>query len=223
MKHERVRAAFAEKNETITSQLAKAGLSVDDLHVLFVTYKDEDRLELFAKKTSGNTYRLLTSYKVCARSGQLGPKRRQGDNQVPEGFYQIDRFNPQSNFHLSLGLNYPNASDRVKATSKDPGGDIFIHGSCVTIGCLPMTDDKINEIYAYAVHARNNGQSNIPVYIFPFRMTDENMSRYSDLFKNSPAIVEFWRNIRPGYQSFNSTAKEIQFTVKDKGNYEFSR
>jgi murein L,D-transpeptidase YafK len=219
MKHERVRAAFSEKNETIRSQLAKAGLSADDLYVLFVAYKDEDQLELFVKKKSDDAYRLLTSYEVCARSGKLGPKRRQGDNQVPEGFYHIDRFNPQSNFHLSLGLNYPNALDQIKATSKDPGGEIFIHGACVTIGCLPMTDEKIKEIYAYAVYARNNGQGNIPVYIFPFRMTDENMDRYSTSFRNNSSVVQFWQNIRPGFEKFKKSKKELRVTVDFNGRY----
>ncbi len=220
-KHERVNDAFLKKEEVIISQLKTLGLARSDFHLLLVAYKDDDRLELFAKKKSDNAYRLLVSYDVCARSGNLGPKRRQGDSQVPEGFYHIDRFNPKSNFHLSLGLNYPNASDHIKATAKDPGGDIFIHGACVTIGCLPMTDDKIKEIYLYAVYARNNGQQKIPVYIFPFRMTEENMKKYSSEHKSDPTMVAFWRELKVGYDKFDRSKTELTVTVTNDGDYVF--
>ena len=76
-------------------------------------------------------------YPLAATSGQLGPKRHTGDCQVPEGFYEIYRFNPQSNFHLSLGLNYPNTADRALGEPA-PGSDIFIHGGAVTMGYLPV-------------------------------------------------------------------------------------
>ncbi len=220
-KHERVREALQEKQEIISNRVKTIGLTLSDFNVLIVAYKDEDRLEIFAKKRSTDVYRFLVAYDVCARSGQLGPKRRQGDNQVPEGFYHIDRFNPKSNFHLSLGLNYPNASDRIKATSEDAGGDIFIHGACVTIGCLPMTDDKIKEIYAYAVHARNNGQKDIPVYIFPFRMTEERMRHYLDSYKDRPAITDFWQNIKTGFDKFDKDKTELVINAKKNGDYVF--
>ncbi len=220
-KNERVRNAFDEKKDIVTRQLKTIGLMPDDFHLLVVAYKDEDRLELFAKKKSSDTYRLLISYDVCARSGTLGPKRRQGDGQVPEGFYHIDRFNPKSKFHLSLGVDYPNRSDRIKSTSKDPGGDIFIHGDCVTIGCLPMTDDKIKEIYIYAAHAKNNGQHTIPVYIFPFQMTDANMSKYALLHDGNPEMVAFWKQIKPGYDRFSSNHQELAIKINSHGDYVF--
>lgn len=106
-------------------------------------------------------FRLIKDYQICSLSGELGPKRQQGDLQVPEGFYWIDRFNPASNFYLSLGINYPNQFDRILGKSGELGGDIFIHGGCVTIGCIPITDDKIKELYLIAVEAKSNGQDGV--------------------------------------------------------------
>lgn len=175
-RYKRVRTAIDEKSELLKSQLQKKDLELDNFHLLMVAYKASDEFELYVKENTSETYEHLKTYEICSKSGKLGPKRKQGDLQVPEGFYHIDRFNPYSNFYLSLGINYPNASDRIVSKASNLGGDIFIHGECVTIGCLPMTTDKIKEIYMYAVHARNNGQSQIPVYIFPYRMSKTIMS-----------------------------------------------
>jgi murein L,D-transpeptidase YafK len=177
-KHERVRTAIKEKQGLIEKELKDHLISIDNLKLLIIAYKDNDLVDIYAKTVKLGTYKKIRSYDVCSRSGQLGPKRQQGDGQVPEGFYHIDRFNPSSSFYLSLGLNYPNLADKRKSKARDLGRDIFIHGSCVTIGCLPMTDNFIKEIYLLAVYARNNGQHKIPVYIFPFRMTDQNMTTY---------------------------------------------
>jgi murein L,D-transpeptidase YafK len=151
----------------------------------------------------------------------LGPKREEGDYQVPEGFYYIDRFNPASSYYLSLGINYPNLSDRRKSTATNPGGDIFIHGSCVTIGCIPMTDDKIKEIYLYAINAKNNGQNKIQVYIFPFRMTDQNFNRFRKEYSNNTGLIDFWTNLKTGYDKFEKYKKELDISVNDAGDYVF--
>ncbi len=95
-----------------------------------------------------------------------------GDYQVPEGFYYINEFNPRSLYHLSLGLNYPNASDRMLCDMSQPGGDIYIHGSCVTTGCIPITDGQIEELYVLAAHAKDMGQDFIPVHIFPVNFSN---------------------------------------------------
>ena len=222
-KFERVRAAFLEKENVIQQQLKVNGLQPGNFKLLVVAYKAEDEIELYVKKESESVYNKLISYEVCAKSGQLGPKRKQGDLQVPEGFYHIDRFNTTSNFHLSLGVNYPNESDRKKSTAEHLGGDIFIHGSCVTIGCLPMTDDKIKEIYLYAVLARNNGQLEIPVYIFPFKMTDSNFDNYKAMaiYKENVQLIDFWKNLKSGFDKFQKEKAELKVTVDKNGNYLF--
>ncbi len=220
-KYEKVRTAFREKEMIVGQRLSENNLEKNNLNILIAVYKETDEFEVFAKKKTESEYRLLSSYHICSRSGQPGPKRKQGDGQVPEGFYKIVQFNPVSNFYLSLGLNYPNQADRKKTTAADPGGNIFIHGSCVTIGCLPMTDDKIKEIYVYAVLAKNNGQSDIPVYIFPFRMTDQNFSSYKEKYNNNKELIDFWTNLKSGYDRFSTEKEALKITVDANGDYRF--
>jgi murein L,D-transpeptidase YafK len=117
-------------------------------------------------------FKLLHTHLFCTNSGIPGPKLKEGDLQIPEGIYHISHFNPQSKFYLSVGLNYPNASDKILSDKQQPAGSIYIHGSCVRIGCIPITDDKIKELYVLAVKAMNNGQQKIPVHISPIRLTD---------------------------------------------------
>lgn len=220
-RYPRVRSAIEEKNAGMESRLRGHGLDKDHFHLVMIAYKAEGILELHVKNKDGERYQKLTEYRVCARSRQLGPKRRQGDRQVPEGFYYIDRFNPSSNYHLSLGIDYPNRSDRIKSTHDNLGGDIFIHGSCVTIGCLPMTDDKIKEIYLYAVYARNNGQDRIPVYIFPFRMEQRQADAYTGRYRGNVELTEFWKNLQAGYTLWKNAGKELSFTIDSQGDYRF--
>ncbi|MEX2231454.1 MAG: L,D-transpeptidase family protein [Cyclobacteriaceae bacterium] len=220
-KYARVREAIKDKETLIAENLKNTGLSFDNLNILLVAFKAEDELLLYVKKKNETTYKILLTYGVCARSGQLGPKRKQGDYQVPEGFYHINIFNPTSNFFLSLGINYPNLSDKRKSKAHDLGGNIFIHGSCVTIGCLPMTDDKIKEIYLYAAHAKKNGQLKIPVYIFPFRMTDQNFNVYKAQYKDEVSLIDFWTNLKDGYDKFETEKRELKVSVAANGDYIF--
>src|SRR5690606_40100008 len=147
----------------------------------------EKIIEVWVKGHNTTTYQLLCRYDCCTTSGTLGPKRREGDLQIPEGVYHINHFNPQSNFHLSLGINYPNASDKILSDPSKPGGAIYIHGNCVTIGCIPITDDKIKELYIMAVEAKNSGQQKIPVYIFPSRLDPAGMAALKREYNDNPA------------------------------------
>ena len=217
----RVQEALRKKADLLDRKLGAQGLKSGSLNILIVAYKSEAALDLYAKAPDAASYRKLASYPICWVSGDLGPKRRQGDGQVPEGFYRIERFNPASNFHLSLGLDYPNAADKLKSSARNLGGDIFIHGSCVTIGCLPMTDAVIDEIYLYAVYARNSGQRAIPVYVFPFRMTPENMKKYEAVYRKRPEQLAFWRNLQQGYDRFTASGKALAVTVLKNGDYAF--
>jgi len=219
---DRVKVASAEKEKSLVENLRQYGLDKSDLHILIIAYKAEMELELYAKKCSDETYVLIATYTICKSSGTLGPKRQQGDEQVPEGFYHINRFNPKSQFYLSLGINYPNASDKILTHNPDdPGDNILIHGACVTIGCLPMTDDKIKEIYLYALWARNNKQTHIPVYIFPFRMTETKFHAYSLVYAGKPELLRFWKNLRTGYNMFISEKRALDVSVNKRGEYVF--
>lgn len=219
LRYERVREAMKEKKHTVYKHLNASKLAIENFELLLVAYKEEGQLEVYAKAKNGTSFNNLTTYPICAKSGVLGPKRMEGDKQVPEGFYHINRFNPSSQFHLSLGLNYPNASDKVLSDKQKPGSEIFVHGHCVTVGCLPMTDDKIKEIYLMAVYAKENGQQKIPVYIFPFRMNDENMKTHLTNPDNR-MHSEFWGNLKQGYDAFNKSKQALRFTTNPKGKYQ---
>jgi murein L,D-transpeptidase YafK len=220
-RYKHVRVAIREKEKLLVEDLKKEDIKIKELNILLVAYKAEGEVELFVKTKREHNYRKLASYNVCYSSGMLGPKRRQGDYQVPEGFYFIDRFNPASSYYLSLGLSYPNLSDKIKSEASNLGGDIFIHGSCVSIGCLPMTDDKIKEIYWYAINARNNGQQRIPVYVFPFKMADANFQEYKVRYQNSNELIDFWTNLKTGYDLFSKEKKELKISYAEYGDYKF--
>ena len=222
-KYPRVRNAYHEKEALLTRRLKEHNLSLDNLNILIMAYKTECVMDIYAKKREDKVYKKITTYKICARSGSLGPKRHQGDLQIPEGFYHINHFNPTSNYHLSLMINYPNHSDKLKSKASHLGGNICIHGNCVTVGCLPMTDDKIKEIYIYAIQARQSGQEKIPVYIFPFKFSDEKNKNYSETYRAYPNILDFWKNLETGYNLFIKDLKELNISVDKLGNYQFSK
>ena len=192
----RVRTAQATTGAVMAGHLHTLGLAPQRLEIFLRLIKTNRELEVWGRMPGAGPFALLHTYPLAATSGHLGPKRRAGDCQVPEGYYEIDRFNPQSNFHLSLGLNYPNAADRALG-EPEPGGDIFIHGGEVTVGCLPITDAGIEEVYLLAVMARAAGQTVIPVHIFPFPVTEAELAR-----RSASPHQAFWRGLRPGYAYF---------------------
>ena len=177
--------------------------------IYFRAFKQEKVLELWAGSKRGGSLRLVKSYRIAGMSGGPGPKRMKGDKQVPEGVYSIDRFNPLSRFHLSLGINYPNASDRARTTAADPGHDIFIHGNKVSIGCLAMTDAVIEEIYVIANSVRRHGA--IRVDIFPFRM---------DVKFNPPkAHAELWSELQAVFLAFENGKVVPRVKISGDGRY----
>lgn len=220
-KYERVKTAYKEKEAIVQKKLGELNLNLNNLNILITVFKSEQEMVIYAKDKTEKKYKLLAVYPICASSGELGPKRMQGDGQVPEGFYYIERYNPSSSYHLSLGVSYPNKSDQIKSTASNLGGDIFIHGECVTIGCMPMTNDKIKEIYIYAIQAKNNGQKKIPVYIFPFKFTESNIAKYKNTYKDNKTLLDFWDNLKPGYDHFHSNLEELNTTIDKAGDYHF--
>lgn len=202
LKYSRVKNAYSEKQSDLETLLNSKNIAFSSVHLYLRAYKHEGVLEVWAKNRPDQKYQLLTTYPICQSSGSPGPKRKEGDLQVPEGFYQINHFNPQSNFHLSLGINYPNKSDRVFADKNHPGGAIYIHGSCVTIGCIPITDDKIKELYILAVEAKNNGQKAISVTICPSRMTEANITAFRKTGNYSQKVLDLWTDLKTDYEKF---------------------
>lgn len=221
MQNERVAAARYEKRFAIKQLFRDRGIPYPADQVFIRIFKRERQLELWARPVGADTFALLKSYDICALSDKLGPKRRQGDMQTPEGFYYIDNFNPRSGFHLSLHIDYPNASDAILGDGKSLGGDIFIHGGCKTEGCMAVTDEHIKEIYWVAVEARDNGQSRIPVHIFPARLTNNNMAQLVNVFSKEPELVRFWSNLKTGYDYFAQRKQLPDVTVNARGKYQF--
>lgn len=199
----RVRKAYADKEESVAKLLDDCGLKMKSLKLYIRAFKSEKELELWGRNTNDERYALIKTYRVCRVSGKLGPKRQQGDLQIPEGYYHINRFNTASNFYLSMGINYPNKSDRILGVKGNLGGDIFIHGACVTIGCLPITDEEIKELYVFCVEAKNSGQESIPVTIFPSKLSDEEMNRLKSRFKDDDDKINLWTDLHLGYKHFN--------------------
>ena len=117
--YKRVREAYSEKDSVISSNLAKHNIERNDLEIYIQAYKLDRKLEVYGKNKKDTAYQLIKDIDICALSGNLGPKRQQGDLQIPEGFYNIIIFNPSSNFHLSLGLDYPNKSDKISRKFKN--------------------------------------------------------------------------------------------------------
>jgi len=218
LKNTRVKKAWSNKSASIKKLLVEKKISLHKLEIFIRAFKTEDKLEVWGKNRTDSKFALLKTYDVCAKSGVLGPKMKQGDSQVPEGVYSINRFNPTSTYYLSLGLNYPNAADKKRSKAKDLGGDIFIHGKCVTIGCLPLTDEWIEEVYMIAVCAKSSGQKEIPVHIFPFHMSEKNlrMANHTDLGKSQQF---FWENLKKVFTYFEENQKVGVWKVDETGNY----
>ncbi|MBI2968023.1 MAG: L,D-transpeptidase family protein [Bacteroidetes bacterium] len=221
MKYERVKNAFREKEKTVNEMLAAKNLSAVRLEIFVRIFKTEKKVEVWGKNREDSVFIPLTDYDICTSSGSVGPKRKQGDGQVPEGFYHIERFNPVSNFHLSLGINYPDKSDRILGGGGNLGGDIFIHGNCVSIGCIPITDDKIKELYILAVESRNNGQEKIPVHIFPCRMDGSEFEGLKKEYATYNKLLEFWQNVKEGWDYFENGKKVPIVSVDGSGKYKF--
>jgi murein L,D-transpeptidase YafK len=170
-----------------------AGVQFPPRQILLRVFKDEKKMEVWGGNSVSSPLKRLVSYSILAASGGLGPKRRAGDFQVPEGWYSVSQFNPNSSYHLSLKLDYPNSADRFLATSKDPGNDIYIHGNHVSAGCLAMGDQAIEEIYTMA----RMSKSKVVVFILPSRRLVESSQEFADLWGQLAAInASFERNHR---------------------------
>ncbi len=220
-KYPRVRTASKEKDEVLRQRFKEKSVAYPPRAILLRAFKQEGLLELWATDADDKPYVLVHEYRICTSSGTLGPKRRFGDEQVPEGFYELDWFNPQSNFFLSLHINYPNASDRILGSHQNPGGDIFLHGNCASIGCIPITDDGIKEVYWLVVLVHDQGQQHLPIQIFPARLTDDGLKALATTRANQPGLIAFWSNLKIGYDLFEKTHLPPLIKTRKDGTYEF--
>lgn len=211
---------FNRMEDSVRKQFEKQNLSWPPEAMYIRSFKYDRQLEVWVKGDLKEPYKLFKTYKVCMQSGTMGPKRMEGDYQVPEGFYQINEFNPNSNYHLSLGLNYPNASDRILSDSIRPGKAIYIHGHCVSTGCIPISDIPIEELYIIASNVKANGQEFIPVHVFPVRYNVKKSFDYLNAaIKNNPSLQDFNHHIKEVYDYFEVKKQLPIIMVNKKGEY----
>jgi len=211
---------MGREEDSLQKQFAAKQLIWPARYVYIRSFKYDSEMEVWVKNKQSEKYKLFKTYKICALAGSLGPKRMAGDYQVPEGFYYINEFNPRSLYHLSLGLNYPNASDKMLCDLSQPGGDIYIHGSCVTTGCIPITDGQIEELYVLAAHAKDMGQDYIPVHIFPVNFENPRSVAYLNRFLVSfNEFVPFEKSMQNAFYYFEKNHQVPPVIVNSKGEY----
>lgn len=219
---DRVAIARLHQDRYVQQLFRDAGVAYPPGQIYLRAFKQERRLELWAAKRAGAPFVHVHNFVITGSSGHPGPKRREGDGQVPEGFYVIDLFNPESRFFLSLRLNYPNASDRLRSDPAAPGFDIYLHGGSATVGCLPLGDEGIAALYLVA--SDTTRRDFIPVHIFPSGRSGERWEdSIEDLARADPALAKFWSELAPAVDLFDRTRHLPDVQVGEGGEYLVSR
>jgi murein L,D-transpeptidase YafK len=180
-----------------------------DSPILVRVFKEESELEVWKQDTTAQ-YQLLKVYPICRWSGELGPKKTEGDRQAPEGFYAITPglMNPNSNYYLAINIGFPNAYDKANNYS---GAFLMIHGDCSSRGCYAMTDEQIGEIYSLARESFLGGEKEFQIEAYPFRLTPANLARH-----RSNPNMPFWRMLKEGNDHFEVTHLEPKVDVCDR-------
>ncbi len=217
LKNSRVKVAKVETDAAVKSLFAKQGLSFPAKKIFIRVFKAESILELWAENPTTKEFVIIKTYPVCAMSGILGGKNKRGDYQVPEGFYVINAYNPNSSYYLSVLINYPNAYDSFW---KKTGSAICIHGYCASIGCVSIEDDPIKELYWVMINAKSAGQEKVPVHIFPTQLSNEKLAALKYANASETEKVNFWDMIKIGYDYFENKKKLPKVSVV-KGKYVF--
>ncbi|NEI70490.1 hypothetical protein GR212_12985 [Rhizobium lusitanum] len=192
----------------ILADMAQKGMDRNS-PIMIRIFKEEGAMEIL-KANQSNRFEVIADYKICAWSGRLGPKVKEGDRQAPEGFYMLTpaNLNPNSKYYLAINTGFPNRYDAANGRS---GANLMIHGACSSSGCYSMTDQQVLEIYAFARDAFKGGQKAIQLEAFPFRMTAENMWKH----RLSPNI-DFWKMLKVGYDNFEVTKRPPEVEVCEK-------
>ena len=200
--------AQAPLSEKTLAEIASKNMEKES-PILARIFKEEAEMEIWKMDRDGR-YALLKTYPICRWSGDLGPKKKEGDRQAPEGFYTITpgHMNPNSSFYLAFNTGFPNTYDRAWGYT---GSELMVHGDCSSRGCYAMTDEQIQEIYALARESFFGGQKAFQLQAFPFRMTALNMAKH----RNSPHFA-FWKMLKEGYDHFEASKQEPKVAVCEK-------
>ncbi len=216
----RVGYAMKMKEDTLRKQFAAANINWPPQQIYIRSFKYDSQLEVWVRNNNTEKFKLFKTYKVCAMAGSLGPKRLQNDYQVPEGIYYVNQFKPNSNYHLALGIDYPNESDRILSDSLSPGSGIYIHGNCITTGCIPILDNQIEEVYLLAAMAKSAGEDFIPVHIFSVRYNNPKSMQYlSRITKDNQDIQKFEVKMKDVYDYFEDHKTLPMIAINKKGEY----
>ncbi|MCZ7885497.1 MULTISPECIES: L,D-transpeptidase family protein [Agrobacterium] len=193
---------------SILAEIDKKGMDRTS-PIMIRIFKEEGALEIWKAKRD-NRFDKIAEYQICAWSGKLGPKVKEGDRQAPEGFYNLTpaHLNPNSKYYLAINTGFPNRYDAANGRN---GTNLMIHGACSSSGCYSMTDAQILEIYGFARDAFKGGQKTVQLQAFPFRMTAENMARH-----RKSEHLEFWKMLKVGYDNFEVTKRPPEVNVCEK-------
>jgi len=205
---EATQSAWINQGDWLRERLTQRGLSIGDaVHIR--VFKRSRELEIFLRGERG--FELYRTYPICDLSGTLGPKRFEGDLQAPEGFYTVrpERLHPNSDHHLAFNLGFPNEFDRRHNRT---GSNIMIHGGCASRGCFAMSDYYMEQIYILAEAALRNGQHEIGVEIYPFRMTEANLAAHS-----GSRWAGFWRSLKPAHDHFMRAGEPATVDIDETG------
>lgn len=221
---DRVAAARARLGSSVKDKVTVAGVAFPPKELFVRAFKHDaqgqkGRVEVWAGDGRAPLVRVM-SHPLCALSGVLGPKRREGDLQIPEGFYGISALNPRSSYHLSMRVDYPNAADRLRGrklgATAPLGGDIMVHGSCVTIGCLPIEDGPIEEVYLLVSEVFPGRP--VPIHIFPRPLDDDGVAALAKLTVGDD-VRSLWAELATGYRAFEATKRVPRVAVDAAGRY----
>ena len=216
----RIENVYAKTEDSVKAEFQRKKLAWPPCEMYVRSFKYDRNLEVWVKANETDSFKLFKTYKVCMQSGATGPKRMEGDYQVPEGFYHINEFNPNSAYHLSLGLNYPNASDRILSDAVRPGSAIYIHGNCVSVGCIPITDAYIEELYIIGSYTKAAGQEFIPVHVFPIDYRQKKSQEFlNTVIAANESLKEFNDRLKKAFIYFQAKKQLPLIMVNRNGDY----
>jgi murein L,D-transpeptidase YafK len=221
LSYEKVSRANNIKLENIKRKFQVKKANFPNNNIYWRAFKGNKRLELWAYSTDSQKFVNIDTFHICETGfGDLGPKRREGDFQIPEGLYYLNQLNPVSKYYLSLRVSYPNKSDSILGKQGKLGSDIYVHGGCETIGCLPMTNEIIEDIYLINMYSYASGQTLIPIHIFPCRMTVNNLNKLKkDYTSSKPELIPFWIDLKLFFDYFDKYKMVPKYYIDQNGKY----
>ena len=198
--------AWKRRRATVVRLFEQAGVAFPPARLFLRVYKAEEELEVWAAGKASAPLRRIATYRICAQGFPSGPKQRQGDGRTPEGFYTLDLYNGWSSYHLAMRVSYPNRLDRKLGRT---GGAIMIHGRCASIGCLAMTDERVEELWVMANAARKRRA--VVVHVFPGRELETFIAG-----ADHPPLRRFWLDLKAGHDAFEATHRLPRIDVRGR-------